>query len=83
MQEENPVAKNHRQIGEAVIIVVTRRTRKTFGKTLKASFLRDVLKFPVSEIVIERHPSLSAVIRQEQIYLAVPVVIQKTGARSK
>jgi hypothetical protein len=49
---------------------------------VKSGLPRNILKLFTTKIVVERHSTLSAVVRQKNVNPAIAVVVQKTCSRT-
>src|SRR5439155_12761628 len=80
VQELESTIQARGEIGVSITVIVAYSAACRSCGGIESSLLRHVLKLAISEIAVKRHPALGAVIREENVDLAVVVIIEETCA---
>ena len=80
VQQKYAPIETHSQISRPVVVVVACGASDAVKHGVKASLFRDVLELAIAQVVIERHAPLWTIVRQEDILLAVSVIVQEASA---
>src|ERR1051326_4711377 len=83
MEEENTTADVHSEIGKTIIVVIPGRTGNPGSVAIYTSLFAHVFKSAISQVVVQRHRSLSSVVRKKKINLAIVVVVYKARTRTQ
>ncbi len=83
VQEKHAAIESYREIGRAVIVIITGGTSDGVDCRIKPCLLRHIFELPCAQVVIQGHATLRAVVRQKNVGLAIAVIVKKTGARSE
>jgi hypothetical protein len=62
VKKEDAIAETHGEVGEAIVVIISRCAGNRRAVAIQAGLLRHIFEFAVSQIVVERHRSLSSVI---------------------
>src|SRR6476620_2814134 len=81
VQQKHADVEAHRQIGGAVVVVVSRGASNPVNGRIEPGFPGHIFKFAVAQVVIQRHAALRTVVGKKNVRLAISVVIQKTCTR--
>src|SRR5579863_374424 len=82
MKQEHTIIPADGYVGPTIVVVVSGGAALTVQTRIDTSLPGYVLELAVSKIVIKRHAALGAIIRNEDIDLAIVVVVEEAGPRT-